>query len=73
MTPRAWPASSWPNGWRVIITIWFASTAIRCWISSWMRPGEKALAMLAESAGRKRGHVIVDHALEIEGTCEQCQ
>ncbi len=34
---------------------------------------ERALAVLAESAGRERGYVIVDHALEIEGTCARCQ
>ncbi len=34
---------------------------------------ETALAVLAESAGRERGYVVVDHGLEIEGTCDKCR
>jgi Fur family transcriptional regulator, ferric uptake regulator len=33
---------------------------------------EMALAVLAETAGRERGYVVVDHGLEIEGTCARC-
>ncbi|HEX2369020.1 MAG TPA: Fur family transcriptional regulator [Acidimicrobiia bacterium] len=33
---------------------------------------ERALAVLAESAGRERGYAVVDHGLEIEGTCARC-
>jgi Fe2+ or Zn2+ uptake regulation protein len=33
---------------------------------------EKALAALAESAGRELGYKVADHGLEIEGTCARC-